>query len=67
MFLQTLLDVGTYKTQKDGLDNLIKNMSVNDATDLAVRVNKSIDNFADKVGKDTMMASYGLLWKKHNN
>lgn len=42
-------------------------MSVNDATDLAVRVNKSINNFADKVGKDTMMASYGLLWKKHNN
>lgn len=66
LLLQIILDVETYKTQKDGLDALVKNMSVDNAVDLAIRVNKSVDNFADKAGKNTMMATHGLLWKKKN-
>lgn len=64
LLLQILLDVETYKTQKDGLDTLVKGMSVDNPMDLAIRVNKSIDNFADKVGKDTMIATYGLLLER---
>lgn len=68
LLLQILLDADTYKTQKDGLDTLIKGMFVDNAMNLAVRVNKSVDNFADKVGKDTMIATHGLLWeRKHDN
>lgn len=65
LLLQILLDEETYKTQKEGLDSLVKNMNVDSAENLAMRVNKSVDNFANKAGKDTMVASYGLLWGKN--
>ena len=39
LLLQILLDVETYKTQKEGLSDLVKNMpSVNNAMDLSHRV-----------------------------